>query len=514
MRKLTALAFFFGLLLFSAAVFTVSTSFPDEMIEPKWYAAGAAAVVGGTALAALRIARPKAARFAPLWTGFGAACVAVSAAQAAFFVLQECGAVEAYGRFTAGSLDNVAGLPSCLGLSLPVGMEWLRGGDRLRRAAVAAGKGFCVAAILLSGSRTGLLCVAVWAVAELPCGRRAKAVAGAAVVAAGLVLALAVKADSSRGRLFIAIRTAEIVAEKPIMGHGPGGFRARYMDAQADWLERHPDSPCATLADNVAHPLCEWLLVAADYGLAGVCAALALVALTVRHARRHPSAEGREGLRVLACAGVFSLFSYPLLYPFTWIMLAAAVAAVFRSVLAAHSRTAAVAALAVLPLCGFALYRSGATAMELRRVQDKAMLGLSERMMPRYARLYPRLKNDSRFLYNYAAEQYEAGRYEAALATVRECRRRLADYNLCLLEGDVLEALRRYAEAEAGYRRAHWMCPSRFAPLYALFNTSVERGDTAAARRIGREILAKPVKVRSAETVEIIEDVRRRMAGQ
>ena len=52
MRKLTALAFFFGLLLFSAAVFTVSSLFPDEMIEPKWYATGAAAVVVGAALAA------------------------------------------------------------------------------------------------------------------------------------------------------------------------------------------------------------------------------------------------------------------------------------------------------------------------------------------------------------------------------------------------------------------------------------------------------------------------------
>lgn len=68
-----------------------------------------------------------------------------------------------------------------------------------------------------------------------------------------------------------------------------------------------------------------------------------------------------------------------------------------------------------------------ATAMELRCVQDKALLGLSEQMMPRYAKLYPKLKSDSRFLYNYAIAQYEAGRYEEALATVRECRRRLAD---------------------------------------------------------------------------------------
>ena len=170
--------------------------------------------------------------------------------QAAYFVLQECGATVAYGRFTAGCFDNVAGLASCLGLSLPVGMEWLRGGCKLRQVAVVAGKGLCVVALFLSGSRTGMLCMAVWAVAELPCGRRAKVVAGAIVVAAGLVLTLMVKTDSSRGRLFIAQRTTELVAENPIIGHGPGGFRTRYMDVQAEWLGRHADSPCATLAEQ------------------------------------------------------------------------------------------------------------------------------------------------------------------------------------------------------------------------------------------------------------------------
>ena len=513
-RKLSGLSFTFSVLLLSAAVFTVSHLFPDEMIEPKWYAAGAVALVAGFVLASLRLAMPSAVRFAPLWAGFMAACIAVCAAQAAYFVLQECGAAVAYGRFTAGSFDNAAGLASCLGLSLPVGMEWLRGGCKLRQVAVVAGKGLCVVALFLSGSRTGMLCMAVWAVAELPCGRRAKVVAGAIVVAAGLVLTLMVKTDSSRGRLFIAQRTTELVAENPIIGHGPGGFRARYMDVQAEWLGRHADSPYATLADNVGHPLCEWLFVAVDYGMVGVCAVLVLVCLTMRYARRHQSAEGRTGLRILACAGVFSLFSYPLLYPFTWIVLAAAVAAVFRRALAAHSRVVAVAALAVLPLCCFALCRHWATAMELRRVQDRALLGLSEQVMPRYAKLYPKLKSDSRFLYNYAIAQYEAGRYEEALATVRECRRRLADYNLSLLEGNVLDALCRYADAECCYHRAHNMCPSRFAPLYAIFNVRMERGDTVSARRIGREILDKPIKVRSLETVEMIDDVRQRIIKQ
>ena len=92
-----------GVAALSASVFTVSALLPDELIEPKWYAACLVAMAGGTVLAALRLARPGSMGFAALWRGFGAACVVVCTAQAALFLLQEAGMVRAYGRFTAGS---------------------------------------------------------------------------------------------------------------------------------------------------------------------------------------------------------------------------------------------------------------------------------------------------------------------------------------------------------------------------------------------------------------------------
>lgn len=76
-RKLSGLSFTLSVLLLSAAVFTVSHQFPDEMIEPKWYAAGAVALVAGFVFASLRLAMPSAVRFAPLWAGFMAACIVV-----------------------------------------------------------------------------------------------------------------------------------------------------------------------------------------------------------------------------------------------------------------------------------------------------------------------------------------------------------------------------------------------------------------------------------------------------
>ena len=73
----------------AASVFTVSALLPDEMIEPKWYAACGAALVGGIVLAALRLARPRCMGFPALWRGFGAACVVVCTAQAALLAQHE-----------------------------------------------------------------------------------------------------------------------------------------------------------------------------------------------------------------------------------------------------------------------------------------------------------------------------------------------------------------------------------------------------------------------------------------
>ena len=60
-----------GVAALSASVFTVSALLPDELIEPKWYAACLVAMAGGTVLAALRLARPGSMGFAALWRGFG-----------------------------------------------------------------------------------------------------------------------------------------------------------------------------------------------------------------------------------------------------------------------------------------------------------------------------------------------------------------------------------------------------------------------------------------------------------
>lgn len=133
---------------------------------------------------------------------------------------------------------------------------------------------------------------------------------------------------------------------------------------------------------------------------------------------------------------------------------------------------------------------------------------MSERMMPRFEKLYPEMRHDYRFLFSYAMEQYIAGRLNGALKTANECSALLADYNLCLLKGDIFRDMRQYNSALHYYNRAHEMCPSRFVPLYEMFNTYGMCGNKHQRKRMADEILAKPVKVRSREVDWILLEIR------
>ena len=86
-----------------------------------------------------------------------------------------------------------------------------------------------------------------------------------------IILAVYYKTDSSNGRLFIYMQSILMAQEKPFLGWGNGGFAANYMKWQASYFASNPDSPYVLLADNIHHPLSEFLLVLTNFGLVGLC---------------------------------------------------------------------------------------------------------------------------------------------------------------------------------------------------------------------------------------------------
>ena len=109
-----------------------------------------------------------------------------------------------------------------------------------------------------------------------------------------------------------------MIAIKPWFGFGSGGFEAHYMDYQAQFFHRNPDSGYAILADTVQQPFNEFLRIAVDYGLGGLLGLLGMIVFLILCYQKCNSCYKDLAALSLCSITVFSLFSYPFLYPFTW----------------------------------------------------------------------------------------------------------------------------------------------------------------------------------------------------
>lgn len=490
-------------LLLVASLFAVSKSFPDWLIEPKWYATLVVACVCLFVEMALRLVRTSEGEYTLLGR-FEVLATLTCGVQAVYGLSQSAGVVRFYGYLPAGSFENVAGFASCLCLSIPLGWRLFSSFSNWQKVAFIACKLSCVVAVFVSGSRTGALCIAALISIYLLYKRKNKAIwIVSAIVIAVVVYVMCVKTTSTQGRLFIWQRTLELIGQRPVTGWGVGGFDAHYMDMQADFFASKPKSEYAMLADNVRHPLNEFLLVCVDFGIMGLVVVLAAIAFVVTYFRRHPSRLGSVGMQVLACILVFSLSSYPFLYPFTWLMLTYSVFCVFRP---CWHRMWSYVVLAVAPVLLLVVINRCNCLFELNRIEEKLPYGLSARLAPRLERLRPQMKTDYRYLYCYASCLFDAGQYSKACKVADECDVILSDYDLCLLKGDIYRYMRRYEQSIACYLRAENMCPSRFTPIYEVFLICRERQDKRNARRWAHKIMRKPVKVQSNNIVEMKQD--------
>ena len=233
-----------------------------------------------------------------------------------------------------GSFDNPAGFAAALACALPLCFLFFKKNENYLRYSAIAAAGIMAIAIVLSGSRAGIFAVLVasttWLLLQSKIiSQKSKIALVVALAALPLVLYF-FKKDSADGRLLIWRCTMDMVADKPVFGHGHGAFQANYMLYQAEYFKANPDSRYAQLADNVMHPFNEYLLILSQYGIAGLSVFILLVFLLIRTYRRNPSDEKLAALLSLLALAVFSFFSYPFRYPFSWAMVVLCMSVIFN----------------------------------------------------------------------------------------------------------------------------------------------------------------------------------------
>lgn len=421
----------------------------------------------------------------------------------------------------AGSFDNPAGFATCISILFPFSLFLIRSHSRYWRIAGCSFVLIFVCAILLSKSRAGMLAFIGVIIAHLYITHlhegivklSKKRVAYVVIlISLGLFVGLYyLKKDSADGRLLIWRVVWEMIKDSPVIGHGWGAFKAKYMLYQAEYFRLNPDSQFSQLADNVNYPFNEYLKIWVEYGGLGLIVLLLLIIKCVSIYKRNSNPMKYPAFECIIAIAICACFSYPLKYAMTWAILGFALSIICME----HHSCSKLripyvrwfAAGGALFLISFLLEYTIAE-MKWKKVVDRSLRGETEQMLPFYEDLREELGTNSSFLYNYAAELHVIGQYDKSMEVLAECIRYWNDYDIQLLFADCYLQKGEFQNAEECLILASNMCPNRFIPLYQLVHLYDKIGEKEKAYELANRITHKTIKVSSFKVQSIINEMQ------
>ena len=312
------------------------------------------------------------------------------------------------------------------------------------------------------------------------------------------------KRDSADGRTLLWAVSLKMISEKPLLGWGSDGFSASYMQNQAAFLLHHPESKLVYLADNVTHPFNEFLLFGIKYGFVGLSVLSFVIVFLFWMFLRIKDAHKSLYLSILLTLFILSMFSYPFMVPMVWLISVYVVCSIVCIYCTKHS---GIRTPIMILLFSGVLW----TVFLNRRIYDEWLwhkLQIStvptETIRSNYAHLYPSLKTNPSFIYNYGAWLHHNGYYEESLDILNDCTNSFDDYNLELLLADDYRQLGDIEKSIEKFEIANAMIPSKFLPLYHEMITYEDVGDYDNACLIAGKIVNKPIKIKKSSSVRKI----------
>ena len=407
-----------------------------------------------------------------------------------------------------GFFDNPAGFALCMVIGIPFCFFNNFRSKPLRYLSHIFGI-IMILAVVLSESRTGVLCFAIEAtllvLVKIREYTRVKKFFYLSIIVTSIVLLTILlykwKKDSAIGRGLIWHNTISMVENKTISGIGPGSFPAKYMLYQAFFFKQNLRSKFSLIADNINHPFNEFLLILVEYGIVGIFLVFSILVLTLNNAKiTNPRFLSLLSILIFAC------FSYPLRYPFTWIALAVYIGISSRNkriLFKINKITFRVFTFLITTLGSYFLVKDIAFELQWKQISDRSIKGETELIIPFYKILLDNWNGNPYFLYNYAAELNYIGKYRESLLILLKCKKHLNDYDIQMLAADNYYNLNRLKDSEKCLKLASLMIPARFRPLEKLLEIYNKVGDRNNATRICKIIKCKQIKIDSEEIREI-----------
>nr|WP_321450704.1 O-antigen ligase family protein [uncultured Carboxylicivirga sp.] len=425
--------------------------------------------------------------------------------QATYGILQYLSILQVSGiHKVVGSFDNPAGFASALSFTIPFCIYFFKKKGLIFFYSVLVSITI-FSAVLLSKSRSGIVCcvllfsVYFFQFPNIKSWKRYIFIISIVLILISILYL--VKKNSADGRLLIWRCTWEMIKDRPF-GYGNGGFEANYMDYQAEYFAKYDDTKYSRLAGNVHHPFNEYFRIAVNYGVLGIISLVFVIFILIKITNTKYKNNKLEW-SLLYVIGLFSLFSYPLKYPFTWIVLILSFLMLISKVVLTNINTLKII-LIVVDMAVLIILHGKHKEMISNIEWCSAYKSIdNSSKLDKYQELHLKLKNNPLFLYNYAVELKINGCFEKSIEIANQCNIIYSDYDLELLLGDIYCKLNKFDKAEYHFKKANYMQPVKFRPLYDLYHVYKEIGNEKDAILIAFKIEQKEIKVISKEVFAI-----------
>ena len=421
-----------------------------------------------------------------------------------------------------GTFDNPAGFAAALSIAVPFSIKIINSKNIYKKSLGIISLLFSVVLIFFSNSRSGeisVVCIFIffifYKIKDSFVWKRYNIIIITLAII-GLMIFLYVlffqKKDSAEGRLLIWGCTVDMITNKFFLGYGEGGFLANYMDYQSRFFQKNPDSRYVVLADNVKHPFNEYLFFLSEHGILGIFFIILFLFRFFKELKRNNSLDQICCLLCIVGCCIFGLFSYPLKYPYVKYVLLFAVANIMNSeelifIIKTSKIHKYLIIFIYLLLYGLSCYLFFLN-FQWNKLAKKNLFSTSDMAIVQYETLYPYMKTDVFFLYNYAAVLNRSKEYIKSNEILLISKSYLTDIDTELLLADNYKQLNQYEDSEKCLKKASYMIPNRFIPLYNLLLLYEIKKDSINAKKVANEILNKQIKVDSYKVRQMKKRVR------
>lgn len=317
------------------------------------------------------------------------------------------------------------------------------------------------------------------------------------------------KPDSANGRLFIWQLCIQIIAEKPLFGHGYESFITVLRNAQIEYFSLNPhDIKNGMLAANSVFAFNDFLQFAVEYGMAGALLLLSLFILPFRNIKSTGGAV--RGIITTVKGAVIALFtctlfSYPLQNQtilILFVILLAIISSFDQTFLFQFSISPKIKiTLSTILLVGCLSltmfnYKKVEYGLKWKQASELLTTNPKEGAII-YEIIYDFMKHNRSFISNYGTSFY----YNVEFQKVVDYYERYGYFNpstdILLMTGESYEKLNNYPKAEEKYRMASNLIPHLFVPRYRLFKLYIKQGEYKKAQIEAKEISTMQIKVYS-----------------